>query len=108
MRNICFSSIILVSLLFSGCIQKTVKAVKVLDYSNYSTPTIVDEDLDIGLFSPFEVPLVQEREYEFTATTSHKYVKVHFVIPEKGDKWLSLRKLESNIFTQNLEMSTPF
>lgn len=99
MRKICFSSIILVSLLFSGCIQNTVKAVKVLDYS---TPTIVDEDLDIGLFSPFEVPLVQEREYEFTATTSHKYVKVHFVIPEKGDKWLSLRKLESNIFTQNL------
>lgn len=99
MRKICFSSIILAGILFSGCIQKTVKAVKVLDYS---TPTIIDEDLDIGLFSPFEVPLVQEREYEFTATTSHKYVKVHFVIPEKGDKWLSLRKLESNIFTQNL------
>ena len=58
------------------------------------------------MFSPFEVPLVQEREYEFTATTDYKFVRVHFVNPEKGDRWISLRRLESftstSIFSQNL------
>lgn len=72
----------------------------------YTTPEIINENLSIGLFSPFEVPLVQEREYEFTATTDYKYVRVHFVNPEKGDRWISLRRLESftstSIFSQNL------
>lgn len=101
MRKIVFSSIILVSVLFSGCIQNTVKAVKVLDYS---TPVIAGDELDTGLFSPFESPLVQEREYEFTATTSHRYVKIRFVGQGVKNKWLTLRKLESNIFTQNMRI----
>ncbi len=100
-----FQKLVLFSLLgticfaFSGCIPDSAAPVKEIPYG---TPTIFDEDLDIGLFSPFEVPLVQNREYEFTATTSHKYIRVHFVIPNEGDKWISLRKIESNIFSQNL------
>ena len=58
------------------------------------------------MFAPFEVPLVQEREYEFTATTSHKYVRVHFVIDDNDDKWVSIRKMEPNmnIFSQILSI----
>lgn len=69
---------------------------------SYTTPTIIDDSLDIGLFAPFEVPLVSEREYEFTATTNYKFIRVHFVIPGTEGKWISLRKLESKIFSQNL------
>lgn len=91
--------ILLTCLVFTSCIAETIDSVKEI---TYTSPRIIDEELDIGLFSPFEVPLVQEREYEFTATTSYNYVRIHFVNPDKGDKWISLRKLESNIFTQNL------
>lgn len=76
--------------------------VSTINEISYTTPTIINDSLDIGLFAPFEVPLVQEREYEFTATTDYKFIRVHFVIPEKEGKWISLRKLESKIFSQNL------
>lgn len=99
MRRFFFFCLILISIIFVSCIPDDEKSVKELEYK---VPTIIDDSLDIGLFSPFEVPLVQEREYEFTATTSYNYVRVHFVIPSKKDKWVSLRKLESQIFSQNL------
>ncbi len=99
MKRFFFFCFILISIIFVSCIPDDVKSVKELDYK---VPVIIDDSLDIGLFSPFEVPLVQEREYEFTATTSYNYVRVHFVIPSKKDKWVSLRKLESQIFSQNL------
>lgn len=99
-----FFFLLLTSCFFTACAPEYLEPE---DEIAYTTPDIINENLDIGLFSPFEVPLVQEREYEFTATTDYKYVKVHFVNPEKGDRWISLRKIENlfsstSIFSQNL------
>ena len=98
-----FIFLLLIPFFFTACAPEYLEPE---DEIYYTTPEIINANLDIGLFSPFEVPLVQEREYEFTATTDYKYVRIHFVNPEKGDRWISLRRLEAftsaSIFSQNL------
>lgn len=106
MKKLIYVILAVVGLGFISCVPGSVNPVKTI---NYSVPTIINENIDIGLFSPFEVPLVQGREYEFTATTGYDYVFVCFDIEDENtkdikEKWISIRRLEAHIFSQNLKI----